>query len=116
MGRVNEKSYGNAELLKETILKDNYDKSGIYRWVNNLNKKTYVGSGVNLAKRLGSYYNESELKRNSRPIKDALIKYGHKNFTLEILEYCPKTKLLCPHPSRKRRMGRVRENNFFLIY
>jgi group I intron endonuclease len=88
------KSYGNAELFKEMVLKDNSGKAGIYRWVNNLNKKTYVGSGVNLAKRLGSYYNDNELKRNSRPIKDALIKYGHKNFTLEILEYCPPTKLL----------------------
>jgi group I intron endonuclease len=47
-----------------------------------------------LAKRLGSYYNESELNRNARPIKDALIKYGHQSFTLEILEYCSKDVLL----------------------
>jgi uncharacterized protein YbcV (DUF1398 family) len=33
------KSYGNAELFREVILKDNRGKSGIYRWVNNLNKK-----------------------------------------------------------------------------
>lgn len=51
------KSYGNAELFKEAVLKDNSGQSGIYRWVNNLNKKTYVGSGVNLAKRLASYSN-----------------------------------------------------------
>lgn len=88
------KSYGNAELLKDQILKDNKDRPGVYRWVNNLNGKTYVGSGVNLAKRLGSYYNNNELNRNSRPIKDALLKYGHKNFTLEILEYCPQTRLI----------------------
>lgn len=75
-------------------MKDNKDQSGIYRWVNNLNGKTYVGSGVNLAKRLKSYYNKAELNRNSRPIKDALLKYGHTNFTLDILEYCPKAKLL----------------------
>jgi group I intron endonuclease len=81
-------------LLKEEVLKDNRNQSGVYRWVNNLNGKTYVGSGVNLAKRLVTYYNENELNRNPRPIKDALLKYGHKNFTLEILEYCPKTKLL----------------------
>lgn len=49
---------------------------------------------MDLSKRLRSYYNDNELKRNSRPIKDALIKYGHKNFTLEILEYCPQTRLL----------------------
>lgn len=88
------KSYGNAELLKAAVLKDNRGLSGIYRWVNNLNNKTYVGSGANLAKRLASYYNKNELNRNPRPIQDALFKYGHKNFTLEILEYCPETKLL----------------------
>ena len=53
-----------------------------------------MGSGVDLAKRLGSYYNKNELNRNSRPIKDALLKYGHKSFTLDILEYCSPTELL----------------------
>jgi len=76
------------------ILKDNKEKSGIYRWVNNINNKTYVGSGINLTKRLRSYFNKNELNRNPRPIQDALIKYGHKNFRLEILEYCLETKLL----------------------
>lgn len=54
-----------------------------------MNGDTYLGSAVNLEIRLRSYYNFKELKRNSRPIKDALLKYGHSNFTLEILEYCP---------------------------
>lgn len=88
------KSYGNADLLREAVLKDNRGQPGIYRWVNKLNNKSYVGSGVNLAKRLGSYYNSNELNRNSRPIKDALLKYGHQNFTLEILEYCLQSELL----------------------
>src|SRR5690606_20937920 len=73
------KSYENAEELKGSILKENRNQSGIYRWVNKLNKKSYVGSGIDLAKRLRSYYNKAELNRNSRPIKDALVKYGHKN-------------------------------------
>ncbi len=97
------KSYGNAELFREAVLKDNRGQSGIYHWVNNLNKKTYVGSAVDLAKRLRSYYNESELNRNPRPIKDALIKYGHKNFTLEILEYCDPISLI------------DRENHYFKL-
>ncbi|RPB17850.1 GIY-YIG-domain-containing protein, partial [Terfezia boudieri ATCC MYA-4762] len=80
--------------LKGAILKESRNQSGIYRWVNNLNKKCYVGSGIDLAKRLGSYYNKNELNRNSRPIKDALVKYGHKNFTLDILEYCSQPELL----------------------
>jgi len=79
------KIYINAKLLKDDILKDNNNQSGIYRWVNNLNGKTYVGSAINLSKRLGSYFNEKELNRNPRPIQDALLKYGHQNFTLEIL-------------------------------
>lgn len=88
------KSYTDAQLNKETVLKENRNKSGIYRWRNNINGKSYVGSGVNLSKRLRSYYNEKELNRNSRPIKDALLKYGHNNFTVEILEYCTETQLL----------------------
>ena len=79
------KSYDNAKLLKGIILKDNKGKSGIYCWVNNINNKTYIGSGVNLTKRLRSYFNKNVLNRNSRPIQDALIKYGHKNFKLDIL-------------------------------
>lgn len=85
--------YTNSEKLKAQVLKDNKNKSGIYRWINNLNGNTYVGSAVNLEIRLRSYFNSKELKRNSRPIKDALLKYGHSNFTLEILEYCPKISL-----------------------
>lgn len=88
------KSYDNAKLLKKNVFQDNKEQSGAYRWLNNLNGKTYVGSGLNLTKRLTSYYNEKELLRNPRPIHHGLLKYGHNNFTLEILEYCPKAKLL----------------------
>ncbi len=88
------KSYSDAKLLKEDILKDNKGQTGVYRWVNHLNGKTYVGSGLNLIKRLGSYFNRNELNRNTRPVQHALLKYGHENFTLEILEYCPQSKLL----------------------
>jgi group I intron endonuclease len=88
------KSYENAELSKKIILEENRNQSGIYRWVNNLSQKSYVGSGVDLAKRLKSYFNASELNRNPRPIKHALLKYEHKNFTLDILEYCSKTELI----------------------
>ena len=62
--------------------------------MNNINGKSYIGSGFNLAKRIGSYYNKKELSINPRPIKDALLKYGHSNFTLDILEYCPETELI----------------------
>lgn len=53
-----------------------------------------MGSGLNLFKRLGDYYNKSELIRNPRPIHAALLKYGYENFQLEILEYCRADELV----------------------
>lgn len=88
------KCYDNALLNKKSILIENKNKSGVYRWVNKLNNKTYVGSGLNLFKRIGDYYKESELKRNPRPIHAALLKYGYENFKLEILEYCRADELI----------------------
>lgn len=88
------KTYKNSEVLKSQVLNDNNNKSGIYCWTNYLNGKTYVGSGINLAKRLTSYYNRNELNRNPRPITESLLKYGYHNFTLDILEYCSEDKLI----------------------
>nr|YP_009750532.1 GIY-YIG endonuclease [Tolypocladium cylindrosporum]QIJ60537.1 GIY-YIG endonuclease [Tolypocladium cylindrosporum] len=88
------KSYSNAFINKNAILLENKDKPGIYHWINKLNGNSYVGSGMNLSKRIGEYYKESELKRNPRPIHAALLKHGYTNFTLEILEYCKLDELL----------------------
>ena len=61
-----------------------------------------MGSALDLSKRLIRYYHKSELtKKSARPINQALLKYGHENFTLEILEYCLKNELL------------IRENYYF---
>ncbi len=81
-------------LNKNIILFENKGKSGVYRWINKLNNNTYVGSGLNLSKRLGEYFNQSELKRNPRPIHAAILKYGYENFILEILEYCKADELI----------------------
>ena len=76
------------------ILKDNKDKAGIYRWVNKVNGNTYVGSSVNLSLRLKKYYDFSyiafELLKSKSRIYSAILRYGHSNFRLEILEYCTK--------------------------
>ena len=86
--------YSNAGLSRKAVIKDCREKSGIYRWVNNINKKSYIGSGVDLAKRLTSYYNKNKLKKNPRPIHNALLVYGHSNFTIEILEFCSKMDVI----------------------
>jgi len=65
-------------------------------WINQVNGKSYVGSSVNLGYRLKQYYSVSYLNRNKSvsSISRALVKYGHSNFKLEILEYCEPNRLI----------------------
>lgn len=82
--------YNNAQNKKSIIYKDNRNKSGIYRWKNLVNGKSYIGSAVNISLRLKNYYQISYLKstKGKSIIYDALLKYGYSKFSLEILEYC----------------------------
>ena len=85
-------SYSNADVKKTDILQDNKAKVGIYRWVNLITGKSYVGSSGNLSDRFRQYFNinflEREVVRNNSYIYKSLIKNGYSNFKLEILEYC----------------------------
>jgi group I intron endonuclease len=54
-----------------------------------------VGSGVNLARRFREYFSKNYLIRNNyMAICRALLKYGYRSFSLEILEYCEPSELL----------------------
>ena len=89
--------YNNAELDKKLIVKENRGKSGIYRWLNTVNGKTYIGSSVNLTIRFNVYFNKNRLltgSGNRMAINNAILKYGLENFSLEILEYCDKGSLI----------------------
>jgi len=66
----------------------------VYRWVNKINNKSYVGSSINFTTRLYKYYSLKHLMENNTPIHSALIKYGYSNFSLEILEYCNSNNIL----------------------
>jgi group I intron endonuclease len=92
------KIYSNVDLQKYQILKENKGKAGVYRWVNLLNKKSYIGSSVNLSSRLKNYFNiyylERELKNTTMKIYRGLLKYGYSSFSLEILEYCAQKKAI----------------------
>lgn len=70
---------------RETILKEYKNKSGIYLIHNNVNGKQYVGSGMDLVKRLATYYFPSCLSDN-RYISNSILKYGHGNFSVIILD------------------------------
>lgn len=70
------------------------NKSGIYMWTNKLNNKKYIGSSVNLKRRLLEYYNVNRLlNEKSMSINKALLKYGYSNFTIKILEFCDTNSL-----------------------
>lgn len=79
--------YNNADVDKLNILADN-KKAGVYRWVNKISGKTYIGSSTNLRVRMYTYYSLRSLAESNRLIDRALLKYGFSNFSLEILEYC----------------------------
>lgn len=80
-------------------------KSGIYMWTNKLNNKKYVGSSVDLKRRLLEYYNVNRLlNEDSMPINVALLKYGYHNFSLTILDICDIDSLMS------------REKHFFNVY
>src|SRR5205085_3448027 len=85
-------SYSNAEADKAQILKDNQNKSGIYMWKNIINDKQYIGSAIDLSNRIKFYYSfsamENYLKNFKSSIYNAILKHGHSNFSLTILEYC----------------------------
>jgi len=91
------KVYNNADTMKQDIIKDNKEKAGVYRWINNENNNSYIGSSINLSKRLRSYFNYDIINSKSKGkslINDALVKHGYSKFTLEILEYCDVSKVL----------------------
>jgi len=82
--------YFNVKTEKSKILKDNKNKAGVYRWVNLINNKTYIGSSINLSSRFYKYFSNKHLTINNTPIYKAILKYGYSKFKLEILEYTEK--------------------------
>jgi len=83
------KVYSNPDTCKVRILAENKSKTGIYRWVNTINGKSYKGSALNLRHRFISYFNINQvLHKRNMLICRALVKSGYSSFNLEILEYC----------------------------
>lgn len=61
---------------------------GIYKFTNNITKKSYIGQSINLESRYNShkrnYLNKNLSTYNSKFYR-AIRKYGFENFTYEIL-------------------------------
>ena len=92
------KIYSNTEASKDIILKKNKDKSGIYMFKNLTNGKQYIGSAVDLSNRLSFDFScksmKNYLKNSQSYIYNAILKHGHSNFSLIILEYCEPEKCI----------------------
>jgi len=87
--------YINSEYQKVEMLKELKNISGIYLWYNNITDNYYIGSANNLSNRLSRYYRPSELTRiKGSLIHKALLKYGHKSFSVYILEICKYNELI----------------------
>lgn len=74
------KSYSNTDTMRADILKENKGKTGIYRWINKENGKSYIGSAVDLNIRFRSHFSISFLmnpRNNNMKISRALLKYGY---------------------------------------
>lgn len=95
------KVYENAKESKAEILKTYQNKTIIYMWFNTITGKVYVGSGINGYKRLRSYYQLSVLNQKT-VIYKSILKYGHENFSLIILEICGDTNAVSKESYLKR--------------
>lgn len=90
-------SYNDSLSHKKKAISDNEGKTGVYRWTQLDSGKSYVGSSVNLGRRLRNYYSNPFISHTTRKlmvINKALLKYGYSKFKLDILEYCDPKELV----------------------
>lgn len=85
--------YLNVESDKSRILLDNKGRAGIYMWTHIESGRIYIGSAIDLSKRLISYYSPAYLKLTDNYISRALTLHTHSAFSLSILEYIDITNL-----------------------
>lgn len=79
--------------FKSQMVKENKKLSGVYIIINNITNKIYIGSSLDLGRRLSIYFTNSFPVRNKTMIiSKALIKHGYLNFSVGILEYCSPDK------------------------
>lgn len=57
-------TYKDLDKNKSVIYKENRNKSAVYRWNNLITGEVYVGSAVDLTKRLWSYFLYHKKKKN----------------------------------------------------
>ena len=79
-------SYSDIEMNKDNIYKENKKRSGIYRWINKINNKSYIGSAVNLSKRFRMYYNYNHLSSLTEK-KISVVRFSLTSWEFEVLNF-----------------------------
>jgi GIY-YIG catalytic domain len=79
--------YSNIETEKSIIYLGNKGKAGIYQWTHKESGEIYIGSAVDLTKRLKDYFSPAKLKEANNYISRAILHHTHSAFSLSILEY-----------------------------
>ena len=83
----------NPEKDKAQIFKETKNRTGIYQWTHLESGKIYIGSAIDLSKRLYCYYNKAYLKKYNSRIFNAILCHGYSGFSLTILECVDITNL-----------------------
>ena len=65
---------------------------GIYKIQNLINGKIYIGQSIHIKARFNAHKSEAR-NGNTRPLYNAIRKYGVENFSFEVIEECSKEKL-----------------------
>lgn len=88
--------FENVKDNKKNIYKELRKKAGVYVFINNKTNELYVGSSINLTKRMVSYYYYYNSDKPSQiVIIRAMKKYGLENFSLGIKEFCASNPKIC---------------------
>jgi predicted GIY-YIG superfamily endonuclease len=88
--------FENVKESKKNIYSSLRGKSGVYMLINNITKDLYVGSSINLSKRMTShFYHANSDKATKIVITRAMRKYKLENFSLGILEFCDSNRIIC---------------------
>lgn len=94
--------FENVKENKKKIYDALRKKSGVYLFINNITKDLYVGSSLNLSRRMTShYYHANSSKSTKIVITRAMRKYKLENFSLAILEFCQPDIMICSDLEQK---------------
>lgn len=98
--------FENVKTSKSDIYNSLRNKSGVYIFINNVTKDLYVGSSINLTKRMTSHFFYANSDSSARfatksVVSRAMNKYKLENFSLGIIELCEKNVIVCTNLEQK---------------